>query len=138
MYDLFSIEELVKYKECGDCKRKIQQDTAKTVVKCDFCGHVVRSASCCFNMYCKFSFINNDVTSPSINETTERTVVNATGAATNSEENLVRFVMFKDVIKKLIGEVELVDDDDLCEKLMLAENFKIIFGKDNVVTSVET
>ena len=90
--------------------------TAKTVVKCDFCGHVVRSASCRFNMYCKFSFINNDVTSPSINETTERTVVNATGAATNSEENLVRFVMFKDVIKKLIGEVEHVDDDDLCEK----------------------
>ena len=135
---IHSIEELVKYKECGDCKRKIQQDTAKTVVKCDFCGHVVRSASCRFNMYCKFSVINNDVTSPSTKETTERTVVNATGAATNSEENLVRFVMFKDVIKKLIGEVEHVDDDDLCEKLMLAENFKIIFGKDNVVTSVET
>ncbi|CAB3985505.1 Hypothetical predicted protein [Paramuricea clavata] len=110
---IHAIEELNRFKQCCDCKKKIKQDSAKVAIKCDSCGHVVRSSMCQLNLCCKFSCQQNN--SP-------------------DDKKLVRYIMFKDSIETLVGDITNLDDDKLCEKLLLLENFEITFNRDNVVS----
>ena len=110
---IYAIEEFIRYKQCCDCKKKIKQDSAKVAIKCDSWGHVVRSSMCQLNLCCKFTCQQND--SPDDNK-------------------LVRYIMFKDSIEMLVGDITNVDDDELCEKLLSLQNFEITFDKDNVVS----
>ena len=110
---IYAIEEFIRYKQCCDCKKKIKQDSAKVAIKCDSWGHVVRSSMCQLNLCCKFTCQQND--SP-------------------DDKKLVRYIMFKDSIEMLVGDITNVDDDELCEKLLSLQNFEITFDKDNVVS----
>ena len=74
-----AIEEFIRYKQCCDCKKK--QGSAKVAIKCDSCGHIVRSSMCELNLCCKFTCQEND--SPDDNT------------------KLVRYIMFKDCIDAL-------------------------------------
>lgn len=69
---------------------------------------------CELNLCCKFTCQQND--SPDDNT------------------KLVRYIMFKDCIEMLVGDITNVDDDELCEKLLSVENFEITFDKYNVVS----
>ena len=109
-----AIEEFIRYKQCCDCKKKIKQDSAKVAIKCDSCGHIVRSSMCQLNLVCKFTCQQND--SP------------------HDNTKLVRYIMFKDCIEMLVGDITNVDDDELCEKLLSVQNFEITFDKYNVVS----
>ncbi len=110
---IHGIKEFTCFKQCCDCKTKIKQDSAKVAIKCDSCGHVVRSSMCQLNLRCKFSCQQND--SPDDNK-------------------FIRYIMFKDCIEMLVGDITNVDDNELCEKLLSLQNFKITFDKNNVVS----
>ena len=110
---IHGIEEFTRFKQCCDCKKKIKQDSAKVAIKCDSCGHVVRSSMCQLNLCCKFTCQQND--SPDDNK-------------------FIRYIMFKDCIEMLVGDITNVDDDELCEKLLSLQNFEITFDKNNVVS----
>ena len=109
---IHAIDAIIRYKQCCDCKRKIKQDSAKVAIKCDSCGHVVRSSMCQLNLCCKFS-CEHDLP---------------------DDKKLVRYIMFKDCIETLFGDISNLDDDELCEKLLSLKNFEITFSKDNVVS----
>lgn len=125
---IHSVEELVRYKVCCDYKRKIQQDTGKAIVKCDSCSHVVRSVSCSFNVFCKFS----------VKKASENSDAQSGATATSTRETEVdKFVIFKDILEKLIGKIEFLEDEEIYEKLLTLENFKITFTKENIVGDVQ-
>lgn len=126
---IHSVEELTRYKVCCDCKRKIQQDTGRAIVKCDSCGHVMRSISCSSNLLCKFSV-------KKVLEKNSESAATATDTQPHECEN-VKFVIFKDMLEALIGKVELLEDEEICEKLLLLENFAITYTGDNIVCDVK-
>ena len=111
---IHSVEELSRFKQCSHCSKKIIQDTCSLIVKCDHCGHVVRSSSCKVNVIVKFTVEKSDVPK-------------------DSDDKFLRFVMFKEVLEKIVGGVENLQDDCIFERLLSLKNFDIIFNAEHVV-----
>ena len=111
---IHSVQELSCFKQCSHCSKKIIQDTCGSIVKCDHCGHVVRSSSCKVNVIVKFTVAKSDV-------------------ADDSDDKFFHFVMFKQVLEKLVGCIDNLGDDCIFEKLLSLENFEISFNAEHIV-----
>ena len=111
-----SVEELSRFKQCSHCSKKIIHDSCRSFVKCDHCSHVVRSSSCKVNVMAKF-------------------VIKKAGQE-ESDDILVRFVMFKEVLEKLLGSIENLEGDRILEGLFSLENFEILYNSEHVVKDV--
>ena len=113
---IHSIEEFSHFKQCSNCLKKIKQDSSNVVIKCDHCGHTVRSSSCEVVTVVKFLVTNK----------TE-----------GSSQKFVRFVPFNDILEKMIGPIKTMEDDMIVEKLLSLENFVISHSKENIVKDVK-
>ena len=68
---------------------------------------------CQLNVCCKFTCQQND--SPDNNK-------------------LVQYVMLKDAIETLFGDISDRDKDEICEKLLSLQSFEITFNRNNIVS----
>ena len=59
--------------------------------------------------------------------------VSRSDVANDSDDKCVRFVMFEQVLEKLVGCIDNLGDDCIFEKLLLFENFEIIFNAEHIV-----
>ena len=75
---------------------------------------MVRSSSCKVNVIVKFTVEKSDVPK-------------------DSDDKFLRFVMFKEVLEKIVGGVENLQDDCIFERLLSLKNFDIIFNAEHVV-----
>ena len=59
--------------------------------------------------------------------------VSRSDVANDSDDKCVRFVMFKQVLEKVVGCIDNWGDDCIFEKLLSFENFEIIFNAEHIV-----
>lgn len=112
---IHSIGEFSRFKQCVHCNKKISQITSSATVKCDHCGHILRSASCKENLMIKFLVENND----------------------KLDEGFLHFVVFQDILEEMIGvSVKSTTDDTILEKLLLLKNFTILYNNKRIVKRV--
>lgn len=82
------------------------------MVKCDRCGHRVRSKECKENIMVNMIVVD---------------------CADNS---LIRLTIFQEVLSKAIGSIHESTADEVCEKLLRLENVEIMYNKQMVITEI--
>ncbi|CAB4037678.1 Hypothetical predicted protein [Paramuricea clavata] len=112
---IHSVEECSLFKQCPNakCNKKIMQQTSSFMVKCDHCNGRFRSSDCRENI-----MINFIVCDP-------------------ADESLIRLTAFQPILVTLIGSVQDVSVDEICEKVLKLENVVITFNQNMVVTQIE-
>lgn len=110
--EIDSIQNIEHYLNCTNCTRKIMQGTCTTVLKCDHCGFMMRSARC----------------TPKVSA---RVVV-----LSNAQQLTLR--IDEDILSKMLGvDIQTIDANTLAERLFLLENFALSYNTETcVVTKV--
>ena len=107
-----TIEEVQRYKTCCNCNKRIIQ-LESTVVKCNYCSHMMRASNCSTKLY-----------------------VNVNVEIDDKKKTLT---IFDDVLKATLGQFdhESVETENIVEQLLLQENISIVYNDRNIVTKMQ-
>lgn len=104
-----SIQEAVWIKECSNCHKRIIQNSAGSIIKCDYCNFRVRKEMC--NSYLMVNVL-----------------------VQNGEEK-VRLTIFQNVLEKVFGTANMGNEEAVCELLLSLNDVTLTFNKKRKIVS---
>lgn len=112
--NLYSVEDIQKFKQCINCSRKILQVDSGLTLYCDRCGHSARAADCKTKV-CAKVVINQEL---------------------DGKNNFLHLTLFQNVLEKIMTiDDDNIDKQSIGENLLLMDNVTLTYNRSNNIVN---